>query len=766
MLAARHGPASSAPAELQVDSLKERVEHDLGGRYALKRELGQGGMAIVFLADDLRHDRKVALKVLRPEISAEIGAERFSREIKMAAGLTHPHILPLYDSGEAGGLLFYVMPNMAGRSLRERLDKERQLGLDEVLRLTGEIASALDYAHRNQVVHRDIKPENILLHEGAAMVADFGIGKALSEGGSITQTGMLVGTPTYMSPEQASGESHIDGRSDLYSLACVVYEMLSGEPPITGATAQAIIAKRLMSPVPRLSTLREVPASIEAAVTRALARTPADRFTTCGEFIDALRASTGERNPSRSSPTPPKGAPALKAIAVLPLTNMSADPENEYFSDGMTEEIINALAKVPGLQVASRTSSFAFKGKRDTDVREIGDKLGVSVVLEGSVRKVGHRIRITAQLVNVENGYHLWSETYDRQLEDVFAIQDEISRAIVDALKVRLVGADAHLVAPMKNLDAYTTYLKGRYNFNKYTEQGLRKALDLFQSALRQDPGFARAYAGIADTWIRLSDDWVAPDDGYPRAKAAASSALERDAENAEAMTSIGKVLAWHEWQFVAGVRELERAVALAPNYGEAQFVLGSALPLVGRLNDGIDALRKSLVLDPLSADYSSFLARFLLYAKDYAGAIAQGEKTLETQDEFQRAFVIIGSAYLAQGDAEAALDWYQRGQGLEGAVRSYDAMIVRALAALGRHDEAAAILARLDDESRHQYVRAEYLAMGFAAMGDVDKAFEALERAYEARSGGLIYLHLDPGYQPLHRDPRFGEMVRKIGLK
>ncbi len=764
--AACHGLAGSALPQPEVDTLQKRVERDLDGRYALKRELGQGGMAVVFLADDLRHDRKVALKVLRPEISAEIGAERFAREIKMAAGLTHPHILPLYDSGEAGGLLFYVMPNMEGRSLRERLDKERQLGLDEVLRLTGEIASALDYAHRNQVVHRDIKPENILLHEGAAMVADFGIGKALSEGGSITQTGMLVGTPTYMSPEQSSGESHIDGRSDLYSLACVVYEMLSGEPPFTGASAQAIIAKRLMSPVPRLSTLRAVPESIEAAVTRALARTPADRFTTVAEFSDALRTSTRERGtPSRSTPTPPRGAPALKAIAVLPLTNMSADPENEYFSDGMTEEIINALAKVPGVQVASRTSSFVFKGKRDIDVREIGDKLGVSTVLEGSVRKVGHRIRITAQLVNVENGYHLWSETYDRQLEDVFAIQDEISRAIVEALKVRLVGVDAHLVAPTTNLDAYTTYLKGRYNFNKLSEQGLRRALELFQSALLQDPGFARAYAGIADAWINLSDDWVAPDDGYPRAKAAAAQALERDPDLAEAMTSIGKVLVWHDWNFAAGVRELERAVALAPNYAEAQFALGTALPIVGRLADSIATLRKALVLDPLSAHHSGWLARTLLYAKDYAGAIAQGQKTLESQDD-QRASVFIGSAYLAQGDAHKALEWYQRGQGMEGAVRSYDAMIVRALAALGRHDEAADILARLEEESRTQYVRAEYLAMGFAAMGDVEKAFEALERAYQARSGGLIYLHLDPGYEPLHGDPRFGALVRKIGLR
>jgi serine/threonine-protein kinase len=751
-----------------VSTLHERVERDLAGRYALKRELGQGGMAVVFLADDLRHDRKVAIKVLRPEISAEIGAERFSREIKMAAGLTHPHILSLYDSGEAGGLLFYVMPNIEGRSLRERLDKERQLPLEEALRIAREVASALDYAHRHQVVHRDIKPENVLLHEGSAMVADFGIGKAVSGGGSITQTGMLIGTPAYMSPEQASGDSPIDGRSDLYSLACMLYEMLAGEPPFTGPTAQAIITKRMLAPIPKLGTLRDVPEQIENAVTRGLARSPVDRFPTGAEFIEALRVGTQPGGAGfKSTPAPAaRSAPTLKTIAVLPLTNMSADPENEYFSDGMTEEIINALAKVPGVQVASRTSSFAFKGKRDVDIREIGDKLGVASVLEGSVRKVGHRIRITAQLVNVDNGYHLWSETYDRQLEDVFAIQDEISRAIVEALKIRLVGSEGHLVAPTKNLEAYTTYLKGRYNFNKFTEQGLRKAMDLFQSALLQDPGFARAHAGIADTWINLSDDWVAPEDGYPRAKAAAARALERDPELAEAMTSIGKVLVWHEWNFPAGVRELERAVALAPNYAEAQFVLGTALPLVGRLGEGIEALRKALVLDPLSAHHGGWLARFLLYAKDYSGAIAQGEKTLELQDEYQRAFVFIGSAYLAQGDAATALDWYQRGQGLERAVRSYDAMIVRALAALGRHDEAAAILTRLEEESRQQYVRAEYLAMGYAAMGQTDEAFDALERAYQARSGGLIYLHLDPGYEPLHGDPRFRALVQKIGLQ
>jgi serine/threonine-protein kinase len=672
----------------------------------------------------------------------------------------------VHDSGSADDLLFYVMPNMAGRSLRERLDRERQLPLEAALQIAAEVASALDYAHRHQIVHRDIKPENILLHEGAALVADFGIGKALSTDGSVTQTGLALGTPAYMSPEQASGDRDVDGRSDLYSLGCMLYEMLAGEPPFTGATPQAVIAKRFVGDIPKVGTTRDVPQAVDAALQRAMARAPVDRFATAAEFAEAVRAlADGARRGQWTPPGAAKRAPVTKAIAVLPLANMSADPENEYFSDGMTEEIINALAKVPGIQVASRTSSFAFKGKQD-DVRQIGEKLSVTSVLEGSVRKVGTRIRITAQLINVENGYHLWSETYDRQLEDVFAIQDEISRAIVEALKLRLTHDPGQLVVPTRNIEAYNLYLKGRFFFNKFNEQGLHRGLEFFQHALLQDPGFARAYAGIADCWCDLADDWVAPAEAYPRAKAAAEQALQRDPELAEAITSIGKVLCWHEWNFAAAAEQLERAVTLSPNYAEAHYVLATALPLVGRLGDGIEAVRRALTLDPLSANLSGWLARFLLYAKDYPGTIAQGHRTLEFDDESIRAMLYIGSAYLAQGDSETALQWYRRGQGMERAIRSYDAVIVRALAELGRKDEAEAILTRLAEESRHQYMRSELLAMGYAAVGDFDQAFDALERAYQARSAGLIYLHLDPGYEPLRGDPRFGELVRRIGVR
>jgi TolB-like protein/Tfp pilus assembly protein PilF len=489
-------------------------------------------------------------------------------------------------------------------------------------------------------------------------------------------------------------------------------------------------------------------------------------FAAFAERVAQAFPKLGNGDARRASPDQPKAASTLKAIAVLPLANMSADPENEYFSDGMTEEIINALSKVPGVHVASRSSCFAFKGKKDVNVRQIGEKLGVTTLLEGSVRKVGNRIRIAAQLVNVDNGYQLWPETYDRQLEDIFALQDEISRSIVDALKLKLVGAGAAVVAPTKSLDAYTTYLKGRFHFNKFSEISLRKANDLFQNALLQDPGFARAYAGIADVWCDLADDWVAPDDAYPRAKSAAERALQRDPELADAMTSIGKVLCWHEWKFAEAVRYVERAVMLSPNNAEAHWVLGTALPVVGRLQDGIAAMRRALELDPLRVEYFGWAARLILYARDYKGAIAQGMETFEIDEAYGRGFVFVGSAYLAMGDAEQALDWFQRGQSLDKAVRSYDAMIVRALAALGRREEAEEILARLESESRQHYVRAEYLAMGHASVGDLDGAFGALDRAYQARSAGLIYLHLDPGYDPLRGDPRYKELVQRIGLQ
>ena len=770
----------------------------LADRYRLERELGAGGMATVYLAQDLKHQRRVAIKVLRPELAAAIGADRFLREITTTASLRHPHILPLYDSGAAGETLFYVMPFVDGESLRERLQREKQLPLDDALQIAREVADALSYAHGRGIVHRDIKPENIMLEAGHAVVADFGIAKAISaaSGDTLTQTGMAIGTPSYMSPEQAAGDGELDGRSDLYALGCVLYEMLAGQPPFTGPTVESVVHQHLVADPRPISLLRPaVPAPVVAALQRALAKAPADRFNPVALFSEAIRSGAATPQPTpaaaapahrssrgvvvmaalaviaiaaglvlwrRSSGSTPAGA---ASVAVLPFVDLSPDRSSAYLGDGMAETIINALAKVPGLQVASRSSCFAFKGKH-ADIREVGEKLGVGTVLEGSVRKVGNRIRINAQLVNVENGYHLWSETYDRQLEDVFAIQDEISRAIVEALKLRLGSEAGQLVVPTKNLEAYNLYLKARFFYHRFTEASLNKSLDFYQRVLRLEPGYARAYAGVADCWCRLADDWVAPDDAYSRAKGAASRALQLDPQLAEAMTALGKVNGWYDWDFAASEQHLRTAVTLSPNYAEAHWAFGSVLPAVGKMDEAIEEIRKALTLDPLDPGYSRWLARFLLYAGEHHGAIAQGEKIIELGEDFFPVYLDIGSAYLCLGDFGKALEWYRRGQALESSVRSYDAYIVRALAASNRREEAEEIMSRLEEESRQHYLRTEFLAMGYAALGNLDQAFECLERAFQARSAGLIYLNLDPGYAPLRADPRFAELVQRIGLK
>jgi eukaryotic-like serine/threonine-protein kinase len=430
------------PPEISVPDPLARVRAVLADRYTIGRELGRGGMGIVLLAQDEKHHRQVAIKVLKPELGAALGRERFLREIETAAGLSHPHILPLHDSGEADGFLYYVIPYVEGESLRERLDRERQLVLEDAFQIAREVADALNYAHSHNVLHRDIKPENILLSAGHALVTDFGIARAITagSGGQLTDVGTLVGTPAYMSPEQIDGSQYIDGRADIYSLGCVLYEMLVGEPPFRGSTLTAVIANRLSSSTPSPRLFRElVPEAVDAAVRKAMASLPADRFSTAAQFAEAL----GTARPSVPTPAVPD-----RSIAVLPFKNQSSDPESEYFSDGIAEEIINALAQLPGLQVAARTSSFAFKGK-SVDIAEVGAKLKVATVLDGSVRKAGNRVRITAQLVNVGDGYYLWSERYDSELDDVFAIQDHIARAIAQRFEVMLASPTGRFAQQM-----------------------------------------------------------------------------------------------------------------------------------------------------------------------------------------------------------------------------------------------------------------------------------------------------------------------------
>src|SRR5437660_5549046 len=516
-------------------------------------------MATVYLARDRKHHRQVAIKVLKPELAAALGPERFLQEIEIAAGLTHPHILPLYDSGEATGLLYYVMPYVEGETLRNRLDGAGQLPLAEAVQITREVADALSYAHSHDVVHRDIKPENILLEAGHAVVSDFGIARAITAAaaGNLTETGIALGTPGYMSPEQGAASGRVDERSDIYSLGCVLYEMLAGQPPYTGPSAESIVRQHLAAAPPRVSAMRAaVPPAIEEAIVRALAKTPADRFATAAEFVEALAAPaprvrhTGRRTSRLAAGaglavtlvaaaaglfvlSRPHGTPALtgrtgQSIAVLPFVNVSGAPQEEYLSDGISEELIDALSKLPQLQVVARPSSFAFKGKNE-DVRQIGQALQVATVLSGSVRRAANRLRVTAQLTDARNGYNLWSDTFDRQMGEVFALEDEISHAIMRALQVQLASGDSVtlLRRPPRDPEAYELYLKGRYFYHKGGVGAVQQALAYFQQTLAHDSNYALAYAGIADAYESLTwSTYLLPRQGMPKARAAALKAL------------------------------------------------------------------------------------------------------------------------------------------------------------------------------------------------------------------------------------------------
>src|SRR5215212_5639862 len=579
----------------------QRLRDSLSQAYSIDRELGKGGMATVYLAQDLKHDRVVALKVLHPDLAASLGPDRFLREIKLAARLNHPHILPLFDSGSADGMLYYVMPYVEGESLRERIDRENKIPIDEAIRLTQGIASALDYAHRQGIVHRDVKPENVMLYENMPMVMDFGIAKAVSAAGSetLTQTGMMVGTPAYVSPEQAAGETNLDGKSDQYSLACVVYEMITGERPFAGATPQAIMAKRFSeTPKPLRAIRNTVPESVEKAVARAMSTDASGRYSTTAQFGQAL-ASGSLATPTNTAALPVAPVSAAKSVAVLPFANQSADPENEYLTDGIADEIISALTKIQSLRVTSRTSAFAFKGKNE-DISEIGHKLKVSTVLEGSVRRLGNRLRVTAQLVNVADGSNLWSERYDREIEDIFEIQDDISQSIVKALRVILTEGEKKQIEKVRVVDvkAYDYYLRGRQYFHQLRRKSLEFARQMFNRAIEIDPDYARAYAGVADCCSLLYTYFDAREFNLRQADSASSKALELAPDLAEAHVSRGFAVSLSK-RFDEAEKEFEAAIRLDPKSFEAAYLYGRALQSAGRFEEAVKLLERACALWP-----------------------------------------------------------------------------------------------------------------------------------------------------------------------
>ncbi len=692
--------------------------------YVIRRELGRGGMSVVYLADDPKHHRPVALKILYPELTVTTAASRFLREIEIAATLTHPNILPLYDSGEAEGQLYYVMPYVESGSLRQRLLGERQLAIPEAVRIARAVADALGYAHDHGIIHRDVKPENILFEGEHPVVVDFGVARAVSEAVSehITEEGAVVGTPAYMSPEQACGDSDIGPAADQYALACVLYEMLAGDPPFTGATSRSVLARHVVDRVPPLATVRPgVPRPIRQALLRALAKAPADRFPTTREFADALVELETDVDDDSS-------------IAVLPFINMSGSPEDAYFGDGIAEEIITALTRIPGLRVASRSSSFGFKGK-SLNARAVGELLNVRAVLEGSVRRAGSTIRITVQLVDSSDGYQLWSERYDFEPKDVFAIQDAIAANVAGVLQVVLRDDTrrAMVRAQPADIGAYDLYLRGLQFLHQRRKKSLIFAQQMFERAVERDPTFARAYAGIAESCVLLEHFF--PREGQERnlerADAASRKALALDPELPDAHATLGFVL-WLSGKVPEAEREFQRAMALDPAHFESRYLYARASFQHGDLERALELFEEASRLQEdhetafFAAQTLSALGRHEEAEAAYRRALPMLERHLELNPDDARAITMGAVAFSRLRDKSRALEWAERAA----TVDPEDASVCYNLACL------------------------------FALEGERDRAFERLGCAVKAGFAHWDWISHDPDLESLREDPRFQELV------
>jgi serine/threonine-protein kinase len=750
--------------------LLDRLDTALAARYRIERELGQGGMARVFLAHDLKYERAVAVKVLRPELAAEVGPTRFLREIQIAARLHHPHILPLYDSDTVGGLVYYVMPYIEGETLRHRLLRERQLPVDDALQIAREVADALNYAHKAGVIHRDIKPANILLDSGHALVADFGIARAIGTGES--STGHIIGTPAYMSPEQIEGVKELDGRSDVYSLGCVLFEMLVGEPPFKGTSVMSVIANRLSNPLPSARAQRDlVPETIDWAVKKAMATLPADRFQTAAQFAEALGTSATVAiavGTAQAMVEAVQQSSTTKSVAVLPFENMSTDPENEYFSDGITDDIIAQLSKISALKVISRTSSMQYK-KTTKKIAAIAQELGVEAVLEGSVRRAGQRVRIVVHLVEPKTEKHLWGETFDRQLADVFEVQSEVAQQITGALAATLSPEEKKRLdaKPTESAEAYNLSLLGRFHANKWAEADVQKGIEFYLQALEKDPGYGVAYAGLADAYELLSIGFSSkpPAEYLSQAKAMALKALELDDTLAEAHTSLAYARWLGDLDWSGAEREFKRALELKSSYVMAHEWYAEYLAALGRHDEAVAEIKKAQQLDPLAVPVTRAAGWVLYFARRFDEAINELQKALAMDAKFLGARLVLWWVYVAKGEPEkAAADIrIQLAQPGLGTIKKLS--LAYAQAAAGDREEATGLLWELEAKLVGDNRLALMSALVYTLLDMPDRAFEQLERAFHQREPGLLFLKVAPWADPLRSDPRYSALLNKMGL-
>ncbi|MBL8959816.1 MAG: protein kinase [Gemmatimonadetes bacterium] len=774
------------------DPVTDRLRRALSDRYAVEREVGRGGMATVYRARDIKHDRAVAIKVLHPELAEAVGTERFLREVRITARLSHPHILPLLDSGDADGLLYYVMPFVDGESLRERIRREGELPVEDALRLVREAAEALGHAHAAGIVHRDIKPENILLQGGHALVADFGIARALDDPvRGLTSTGLAVGTPLYMSPEQAHGAAGIDGRSDIYSLAAVAWELLTGEPPWTGPNALAITARKMSEAVPSLRTRRTaVSAEVEMALTRALAPVPADRFRNTAEFAAALAhgSPATTRPPARPrsatpwlvasavavlgvagwlltrNPTPDASpAPALNSLAVLPFENLSPDSSQAYFAEGLADELVTSLSMVDGMRVAARTSTSALL-RQGLDLQAIATKLDVQAVLEGSLRIAGDSVRVSTRLVRVADGASIWSQRYNRGATDVLRIQEEVATAIVEALRGRLVSGNAEAVrSGTTDPEAYDLYLQGRAQRLRQSEQALNRAVEFFRAAIARAPGFARAHALLAESQaVQGFYDFQPPREAFPAARDAATEALRLDPRNASAQATLAYVALYHEWDLPRAEDAFKKAIALDSNSAIAHQWYGNYLAVAQRWDEAEVELRTALRLEPTAAIRHAVLVWVQSMRGDHERALESFRSAALFDSTNATTFQWGAMSLEATGrldEAVRALEWATTVSN-QGAV--FVAGLARALALRGERARAEGLLERL---LAARVVPAYEVAKVYLALGDRARALQWLDRALAARAHSMVFLRIDPQLAPLRGDPALEALARKVGL-
>ena len=786
-----------------MDSELERLRTALGERYRIEREIGRGGMATVYVAEDLKHHRQVAIKVLSPELAAGLGHARFLREIEIAAGLSHPNILPLYDSGESDGFLYYVMPFVEGESLRSRLEREKQLSIPDSVAIACAVARALSYAHARGIVHRDIKPENILFNAGQAVVADFGIARAVGVAGGdqLTQTGMAIGTPAYMSPEQSLGGGDLDARSDIYALGCVLYETLAGQPPFSGTSAQAVLARHAVDAVPPLRTVRQaIPEALEAVVMRALQKTPTDRFRTADEMAEALEQSARTSEVAAPVWTNRHRRIALRAaavlailglggwwigsrlgvgsarvasariesLAVLPLTNLGGDSRQDYFVEGMQEALIAELSKISALKIISRTSTLRYR-KTEKPLSEVAHELNVDGVIEGSALREGDQVRITVQLVDGRSDRHVWGQTFDREMRGVLSLHSEVAREIANQIEVTLTPRDERRLAMTRTVNpkAYELYVLGRHLWNQRTLERYRQAIGSFRDAIDQDPSYAPAYAALADAYM-----WLGEQGGMPQREArdaaggALAKALELDETLADAHVSMGLWKLRFDWDWAAAEKQFQRALELNPNAAAGHQMYGRSLSFAGRFKDAERELEKARELDPLSVPVNAYLGQVYLHARQYDRSEQQLQKTLRIDPNHVLTHHNLGELYIAQGrPAEAVKELERSVAGSAEPSSHYLAMLGCGYAKAGRKTEAVKILKDLESKAVKDLASAFDVASLQAALSENEQALATLEQGYAKRDYWLVEIHAWPWFDSLRSEPRFQTLLRRMRL-